>query len=271
KRLQDQRQAQLSEARALLASRSEEQKTRFEETLRRAEKAYPVREEHGFFDRDAPVALLRYALLETGRRLAERSQLNATDDVFFLEFEEACPALAQREPVLELIERRRAERNWVLANPGPASYGEAPPAPPSLASFPKEARQAAEGVFWALEQTFGTQMSGQVQHDARNITGIAASSGRYTGTVRVVKDESQFHLIQSGDVMVCPITSPVWSVLFPSIGALVTDSGGILSHLAIIAREYAIPAVVATGNATELLADGQRVTVDGAAGEVRAL
>jgi pyruvate,water dikinase len=69
--------------------------------------------------------------------------------------------------------------------------------------------------------------------------------------------------------VVCPITSPVWSVVFPSIGALVTDTGGILSHPAIIAREYRIPAVVGTGNATELLHDGQAVTVDGSAGTVR--
>lgn len=270
-RLQEQRQAQLMEARNLLANRPEAERTRFENARRRAEKAYPVREEHGFFDRDAPTALLRYALLEVGRRLVERGQLNAGDDVFYLEFDEAIPALSQRTPTFDLVERRKAERNWVLANPGPASYGRTPPPPPSMASFPKEARQAAEGVFWSLEQTFATQLSGQVQQDARSIKGIAASSGQYTGTVRVIKDETEFHRLQPGDVMVCPITSPVWSVLFPSVGALVTDSGGILSHSAIIAREYRIPAVVATGNATELLVDGQTVTVDGGTGEVRAL
>lgn len=64
------------------------------------------------------------------------------------------------------------------------------------------------------------------------------------------------------------MTSPVWSVLFSRIGGLVTDSGGILSHPAIIAREYGVPAVVATGNATALLRDGERVTVDGNAGAV---
>ena len=81
-------------------------------------------------------------------------------------------------------------------------------------------------------------------------------------------DESEFGRLRSGDVLVCPITSPAWSVLFPTVGALVTDTGGLLSHPAIIAREYAVPAVVATGNATTLLRDGQTVTVDGAAGRV---
>ena len=68
--------------------------------------------------------------------------------------------------------------------------------------------------------------------------------------------------------MVCPATSPAWSVVFPSIGALITDSGGILSHPAIIAREHRIPAIVGTGNATHLLKDGLRVTVDGSTGVV---
>ena len=103
---------------------------------------------------------------------------------------------------------------------------------------------------------------------ARQMEGIGASANRYTGPVRVIRSEVEFHEIQAGDVLVCPITSPVWSVLFPSVGALVTDTGGILSHSAIIAREYGIPAVLATGNATDILQDNQLVTVDGAAGTV---
>jgi pyruvate,water dikinase len=87
--------------------------------------------------------------------------------------------------------------------------------------------------------------------------------------VRVIRSEDEFGRLEAGDVLVCPITSPVWSVLFTSIGALVTDTGGVLSHPAIIAREYRIPAVVATGNATQLLRDGQVVIVDGTIGSVQ--
>ncbi|HET6918453.1 MAG TPA: PEP-utilizing enzyme [Jiangellaceae bacterium] len=85
----------------------------------------------------------------------------------------------------------------------------------------------------------------------------------------MITSEAEFDRLRAGDVLVCPVTSPVWSVLFPSIGALVTDTGGILSHPAIIAREYGVPAVVATGNGTAVLHDGQLVTVDGTAGVVR--
>src|SRR5262249_53407540 len=99
-------------------------------------------------------------------------------------------------------------------------------------------------------------------------SGIAASPGCYTGPARVVLTETEFDKIRPGDVLVCPATSPVWSVVFPQLGALVTDSGGLLSHPAIIAREYGIPAVVATGKGTNWRGDGDRVPVDGTAGLV---
>lgn len=269
--LEKQRRVQLAEANAILKNRTEADRARFQTALSRAEKAYPVREEHGFYDRDAPLALLRYAFLEAGQRFANRGQLAKADDVFFLEFEEVLTALGDGTPVREIAERREAERNWALAHPGPASYGEIPPPPPSFASLPAEARFSANAVFWSLEQTFAAEQSGQKQENADRIKGIAASSGKYAGKVRVIRDESGFDRIQPGDVLVCAITSPVWSMLFPSIGALVTDSGGILSHSAIIAREYRIPAVVATGNATELLKDGQLVMVDGDKGIVESV
>ena len=126
-----------------------------------------------------------------------------------------------------------------------------------------------EALLWLLEHILAPDQSGQAQGaSTTTIRGIAVSPGRYTGPVRVIASESEFGKLQAGDVLVCGTTTPVWSVLFPSIGALVTDTGGILSHPAIIAREYRVPGVVATGNATRLLRDGQVVTVDGAAGLV---
>ncbi len=126
-----------------------------------------------------------------------------------------------------------------------------------------------EAMFWLMERILAPDQSGRAQGASSTaIRGIAVSPGQYTGPARVIASESEFGKLQAGDVLVCPTTTPVWSVLFPSIGALVTDTGGILSHPAIIAREYRVPGVVATGNATKLLRDGQMVTVDGATGLV---
>ena len=124
-----------------------------------------------------------------------------------------------------------------------------------------------EAFLWAVDSIFAA--STQVSEKPGHLTGIAASPGTCRGPARVIKDESDFHKLRAGDVLVCPVTSPVWSVLFPSVAALVTDSGGTLSHPAIIAREFGIPAVVATRNATTLLRDGQTIVVDGTAGTVR--
>jgi pyruvate,water dikinase len=124
-----------------------------------------------------------------------------------------------------------------------------------------------EEALWSIDRVYGQPV--RQQGDKGTLRGIAASTGQYTGPARVVMNESEFHKVHIGDVLVCPITSPVWSVLFPNVGALVTDAGGILCHSAIIAREYRVPAVVATGNATSTILDGQQITVDGGTGLVK--
>ncbi len=245
-----------------------EDRARFERALARAEKAYPVREDNEYFTVSAPLALVRRAALEIGGRLADRGQIDLRDDVFQLEPGEAQKALRDRAGRRDLVARGKGQHAWVLAHPGPASYGEDPGAPPPSESLPAEARLAHEGFLWGVEHVFGPDDNGRMRLDSA-VSGIPASPGSYTGPVRVIRSEAEFDRLRAGDVLVCPITSPVWSVLFPSIGALVTDTGGILSHPAIIAREYGIPAVVATGNGTVALHDGQLVTVDGTLGIVQ--
>jgi pyruvate,water dikinase len=101
------------------------------------------------------------------------------------------------------------------------------------------------------------------------LSGVGASSGRYTGRVRRITTEAELERVRTGEVLVCPTTHSSWTVVFGHIGALVTDGGGMLAHPAIVAREFDIPAVLATGRATSSLRDGQIVTVDGSAGRVR--
>lgn len=264
--LREQRARALGAARHALAAHAETDRAEFERLLARAEKYYPSREENEFYTVSAPLALLRYAVLELGRRLAANGSIADASDVFFLEMSEARAALRTPADRTELVARRRGERAWVLAHPGPAEYGTAPAGPPPLSVFPKEAALNLKIITWATDRIFGGTLAPQAA--AQVIKGVAAAPGSYTGTVRVILDETEFDKIEPGDVLVCPITSPVWSIIFPSVGALVTDTGGILSHPAIISREYGIPAVVATANATELLKDGQVVTVDGGAGTV---
>lgn len=102
-----------------------------------------------------------------------------------------------------------------------------------------------------------------------SLTGIGGSSGEAVGTVCIVTSPNEFYKLQKGQVLVCKYTDPEWTPLFTLAAAVVSDTGGSLSHAAIVAREYGIPAVLGTGSATTVLKDGDRVLVDGIKGEVR--
>ncbi|MGH8878222.1 MAG: PEP-utilizing enzyme, partial [Stackebrandtia sp.] len=111
--------------------------------------------------------------------------------------------------------------------------------------------------------------STKVDPDAM-LTGMPASAGRYTGRVRVISGPQDFHSLCEGEVLVAPFTNPAWTPLFQRAGAVIVDTGGPMSHAAIVAREYGIPAVLGTGQAVATLADGDSVTVDGDTGAILA-
>jgi pyruvate,water dikinase len=102
----------------------------------------------------------------------------------------------------------------------------------------------------------------------RSLKGVAASAGCVTGKACVLHGPEDFAQMAAGDVLVAKLTTPAWTPLFARAAAIVTDVGGPLSHGSIVAREYGIPAVLGTGDATRRIRTGQRVTVDGAAGTV---
>jgi pyruvate,water dikinase len=229
--------------------------------------AYPIREDNIVWTDNVPSAILHYAGMECGRRLAARGRLAKGADAMFLTIEELRDALQGNldGDLRATVARRRAERAWVSAHPGPASYGPDPGPPPNLSPLPPGLRYIMGVLMWFMDLTLSAE---RVAASEGELPGVSGSPGRHTGTVRVIKDESEFGRLGPGDVLVCPITSPAWSVLFSQAGAVVTDGGGVLAHAAVIAREYGIPAVLATGNGTTQLRDGEVVTVDGTRGIV---
>ena len=122
---------------------------------------------------------------------------------------------------------------------------------------------AAMGI--AMHEVFG---SSEAEHEEQLIRGLAASPGVYEGPARLVSGPTEFGRIQQGDVLVTESTTEAFNILLPLLGGIVTDNGGLLSHAAIVAREYGIPGVVGTREATGLIPDGARVRVNGEAGEV---
>lgn len=265
--LDDKRQASIAEARAALRASERE---RFDRSLAYAEIVYPLREDNVPYTEGLPCGLVRRVLLEIGTRLTAAGALRSPGDVAFLEAEELRPALEATlsgETARERVRRRRAEHAWVLAHPGPSVHGPAPVPPPDVRGLPKAARRITQAMLWSFAEE--DTPPGPPDGEDGAIAGVGASPGRYTGPVRKIMSAAELGRVKPGDVLVCPTTHSSWAVVFSHIGALVTDGGGMLSHPAIIAREYDIPAVLATGRATSTLIDGQIVTVDGATGRVR--
>jgi pyruvate,water dikinase len=232
-----------------------------------------VREDNIFYTDNVPNALLHYAALEIGRRLVARGLLSNAEDAVYLEDTELRAALRTGEgDINSLVGRRRAERAWVAAHPGPSAYG-VDYGPPDPRALPEPLGTITRAGIWFFsgEPLLGSDKDQITPAVEGKLFGTSGSPGRYTGTVRIIHDESEFCKLANGDVLVCSITTPAWSVLFGQAGAIVTDGGGVLSHSAIIAREHGIPAVLGTGDATRRLKNGQTVTVDGTNGVVQAV
>ena len=216
------------------------------ELVERVRAAYALKELHTS-EIDYPGLLAtREALLGFGRRLVAEGALDDPGDVWMLERSELRAAITGETTHLrELVRARRAELARGLAE-GPK---------PFLGDPPADADRHA-----ALEKFYG--------RGGEALRGAAASPGSAEGIARVVADTTDFGRVRAGDVLVTTTTTPAWTPLFPSLAALVTDTGGILSHAAVVAREYRIPAVVGATGATATIPDGARVRVDGDAGEV---
>jgi len=251
-------------ARTALAMRPARDRDRFETALQAALRYYPLREDTTFWLAQISGAG-RLALLEAGRRLVARGDLDLAEDAACLDLPTLRAALTgtNTADLRSMVAQARSERAWVSRHPGPPTYGPPPQPMPDLRALPRAGRQLGAALAWAQPKA-----AVAVDHQSAVVTGAPASPGRHTGPVRIIRGTDDFGALRPGEVLVAPTTDPAWSVLFGIAGALVTDRGGVLCHAAIVAREHAIPAVVGTGNASAVLSDGELVTVDGATGQV---
>jgi phosphohistidine swiveling domain-containing protein len=198
----------------------------------------------------------RAPVIALGRKLAAKGALEEANDIFFLTLDQVRAAV--KDPSRDwqqIVEANMAElARWQGLSP--PSYLGVPPsmdrAPPDLQSVMRHLRG------------YGVERS----QDERRINGMGASKGVVTGIARVIRGLDEAGRLHPGDILVTRTTAPPWTSLFSIAGGVVTDAGGILSHTAICAREYGIPAVVATQVATGQIPDGAVVTIDGSKGTV---
>lgn len=244
---------------------SAERKDEFRRLLRLARLTYAVRDDdvsHVFWSQ----GLLRVAFLEAGRRLVSAGALDAAEDVWFLKRTEMERYLEsdKAESMQSTVSERRDLLAAQIASPPPLIIGTPIPfTPPPLSQLARDWLQARQWAFAAMEAPLPP--ADERPNEAR---GVGGSRGEYSGTARVIANESEFDRIEPGDVIVCKVTSPSWNVVCAQAGAIVTDFGGQLSHPAIIAREFGIPAVVGTVDGTTTIPDGATVHVNGDAGTV---
>jgi len=241
----------------------------FDELLGEARLMYRLRDERGVYSDIWASGLMRRAALAAGRRVAARGRIASPLHMLDAGIDEMA-ALVEGNggPPAEELARRAAYRAAHTAKDVPPLLGPPPPPPPDLAALPPTAGRLMRATFIALGHLFG---SSGAAHEDKLLYGLAASKGVYEGPARRVSGPSEFGRINRGDVLVTESTSEAFNILLPLLGGIITDNGGLLSHAAIVAREYGIPGVVGTREATERIADGMRVRVDGDNGEVTVL
>lgn len=252
----------LEAARAQLATYPKAVREQFEVMLQIGRHGAFLQEEHNFYIDQQGIALVRMAFLRLGQRFVDDGWLAAPDDIFLLtvaELREIAPAMPAAEALTtmrRLVAQRRSELElaWTLT---PPPFIGSPPAGPAPAGNPLE--RGMLRFFGGPPQE--ADIPGQLK-------GSPGSRGVASGVARVARTLQEARSLLPGEILVAVTTMPPWTPLFAVAAAVVTESGGPLSHCAIVAREYGIPAVVGAHGATRAISSGQRITVDGGRGIV---
>lgn len=243
----------------------EEHRERFDELLAEARLINRLRDERGIYNDNWGTGIARKAILEAGRRLAESGQIHEAHSAVDATSVELRSLLrGEADPSADELAQRTHRRLNTPLKEAPPFLGPEPTPPPPPDGLPPHIAQMMGAMGAALGEVFA---HGPPSTDA-GIKGRPVSPGVYTGTARLIDHPDGSNGIQKGDVLVTGSTSAAFNVILPLLGAIVTDRGGQLSHAAIVAREYGIPAVVGTMKATSMIPDGARVRVDGTAGTV---
>lgn len=229
-----------------------------------------LRDERGVYSDGWGSGLLRRAVLALGRRLVTRGLLDDAALAVEASFDEIMAlARGERSTTSAALRERATWRRTRSVADAPPWLGAEPAPPPPAEWLPEIARRSQRATVAFLGCLF--QPAPETKSEPASVSGLPVNVGVYEGTARLVLHESEFVKIQQGDVLVTRATSPYFNVVLPMLGAIVTDRGGQLSHAAIVAREFGIPGVVGTRDATSKIPDGARVRVDGTRGVVEVL
>ncbi len=247
----------------------------FTEKLRLARVVFPYVENHNFYVEHWAHAAIWRKMRELGRMLVGAGFFADEDDVFYL----------RRNEVTDVLWDLYS--SWAVAAPslGPTRWPdeigrrkdilralERQPPPPALGIPPEQVTEPFTIMLWGITEKSIARWLGVGNDDEQGeLTGMAASPGVAEGLARVISSPAQIDQVRDGEILVTPLTAPSWAPIFGRIRAIVTDVGGIMSHAAIVCREYGLPAVTGTVSGTARIQTGQRILVDGNTGTVTVL
>ncbi len=272
-RLQAERRQLIQEYRELLGS--DEERGAYDQMITLAHRVFPYVEGHKFYCEHWYTNLFFNKIREFGGLLAAHGFFADAEDVFQLTHFELESAIVDLMTSWSTGSPPRGPSHW------PAKVAERRAAlkawgqhetPPALGPVPDIIDDPAIVMLWGItRESLDAWLSAGQGGDTHEIRGFAASSGVVEGPACVVRSVEEIPRLKPGDILVCQVTNPTWAPIFQKIAGAVSDIGGSMSHAAIVAREYGLPAVVGTGSATSRIKDGQRIRVDGGRGVVTIL
>ncbi|OPY65927.1 MAG: Chondramide synthase cmdD [Syntrophorhabdus sp. PtaU1.Bin050] len=233
-----------------------EEKEYFTEMLKLAGKASMISEEHAYYCEYNYHSVLRYQYLRLARRLVKAGTMDNPDDIFMLNPEEieSLVMVPEFNDARHLIKARRALYEEWLKSPREGIFTERPGGIEE--AFGKDMVPSMDPII--ISSAVGELPEPKTELKA-DIYGVCGSAGDVEGVIRVISSQEEMNTVQKGEILVTVSTDSNWTPVFPIIKGIITDRGGLLSHAAIIGREFGVPAVVNTFVATQKLKTGQRI------------
>ena len=238
-----------------------EERAAYDQMISLAHRVFPYVEGHKFYCEHWYTNLFFNKIREFGALLAEHGFFPDAEDVFHLTHYELESAIIDLMNAWSTGSAPRGPAHWAKHD-----------TPPALGPVPDVIDDPAIVMLWGItRESLDTWLRADGDGASNEVRGFAASSGVVEGPARIVRSVEEIARLQKGDILVCQVTNPTWAPVFQKIAGAVSDIGGSMSHAAIVAREYGLPAVVGTGTATSRIRDGQRIRVDGGRGVVTIL
>jgi phosphohistidine swiveling domain-containing protein len=265
-RLREDRDAAIRELMGMIPPDDARGREIVQAALDRVLRMMPLTPDHHFYIDQGTYARMRYVLLAIGRRLVEAGLLDQPDDTIFLKYHELRVLAANPGAIpdaKEIVRQRREARERAMAIRPREWIG-------TVTHWSLYEEPYKQGL-WGYPQKFYDSLKREKREPSARVEGLPASPGVAEGIARVVLTPEELDAVKDGEILVCRMTNPAWVVAFTKIAGLVTDSGGQLSHPAVVSREFGIPAVVGTTNATQMIKTGARVRVNGNTGVVEIL